>query len=247
MSEITYDGLAWPVRDEVTEAHRRQWDRLGKPGTWLSGAERIAIAAETRNATACALCQSRKEALSPYAIEGAHEHLGALPDDMVEQIHRIRTDPGRLTKAWYQGLIAAGISNERYVESIGVIADVVAIDTFCRGLGIAAWPLPQAQAGEPARVRPPAEPDIAWVPTLSPDHALGTEFEDLYAGRTTAAHIYQAMSLVPSEVTGFFDLVTAQYLPPAAMRDFDNEFRAINHAQIELVAGRVSAINQCVY
>jgi len=36
-------------------------------------------------------------------------------------------------------------------------------------------------------------------------------------------------------------------LPPQAMTDFDNEYRAINHAQIELVAGRVSAINQCVY
>jgi hypothetical protein len=55
------------------------------------------------------------------------------------------------------------------------------------------------------------------------------------------------MSLVPAEVKGFFDLVTAQYLAPEMMRDFGNEFRAINHAQIELVAGRVSAINQCVY
>lgn len=247
MSEINYDGLAWPVRDEVTQAQRRQWARLGLPGTWLSAAERIAIAAEARQAMGCALCRSRKEALSPYASDGEHDHLGALPDNMVEQIHRIRTDPGRLTKAWYQGLIAGGISNERYVETIGVIAEVVAIDTFCRGLGIAPWPLPQAQAGEPARVRPPAEPDIAWVPTLSPDHALGTEFEDLYAGRPTAAHIFQAMSLVPDEVTGFFDLVTAQYLPPAAMRDYDHEFRAISHAQIELLAGRVSAINGCVY
>ncbi|MBT3534065.1 MAG: hypothetical protein HN478_09305, partial [Rhodospirillaceae bacterium] len=69
----------------------------------------------------------------------------------------------------------------------------------------------------------------------------------LYAGRPTAAHIYQAMSLVPASVKGFFDLVVNQYLPPQAMTDFDNEYRAINHAQIELVAGRVSAINQCVY
>ena len=59
--------------------------------------------------------------------------------------------------------------------------------------------------------------------------------------------IYQAMSLVPAAVKGFFDLVVNQYLPPQAMRDFDNEYRAINHAQIELVAGRVSALNQCVY
>ena len=58
---------------------------------------------------------------------------------------------------------------------------------------------------------------------------------------------YQAMSLVPNSVKSFFDLVVNQYLPPQAMADFENEYRAINHAQIELVAGRVSALNQCVY
>ena len=31
------------------------------------------------------------------------------------------------------------------------------------------------------------------------------------------------------------------------MRDFGREYRAITHAQIELLAGRISAINQCVY
>ncbi|MCS5604776.1 MAG: hypothetical protein NZ936_04250, partial [Alphaproteobacteria bacterium] len=73
------------------------------------------------------------------------------------------------------------------------------------------------------------------------------EDEDLYEGRPTAAHIFQAMSLVPNSVKSFFDLVVNQYLPPQAMTDFDNEYRAISHAQIELVAGRVSALNQCVY
>ncbi len=31
------------------------------------------------------------------------------------------------------------------------------------------------------------------------------------------------------------------------MRDFATEYRAISHAQIELVAGRVSSLNGCVY
>jgi hypothetical protein len=143
MSEITYEALSWPVRNDIVQAHRRQWARLGKAGTWLTGEERIAIAAEARHALDCSLCQQRKDALSPYAIDGEHDHLGVLPHDMVEQVHRIRTDPGRLTKDWYKGLIAGGMNNERYVETIGVIADVVAIDTFCRGVGMAPWPLPQ--------------------------------------------------------------------------------------------------------
>ena len=75
MSEISYHGLPWPVRDEITAAQRQAWERLGRPGTWLTGAERIAMAAETRNAAHCALCRERKEALSPDAVEGSHDHL----------------------------------------------------------------------------------------------------------------------------------------------------------------------------
>jgi len=247
MSEISYDDLAWPVRDEVVAAQRRQWTRLGQPGTWLTGAERVAIAAETRVVGDCRLCAARKEALSPRAVDGTHDSAGDLPVETVEQVHAIVSDPGRLSRGWFDDLMAAGLSVERYVETVGVIADVTAIDTFCRGLGRPPWPLPAASTGTPSRRRPPAERDLAWVPTLGPEHALGTEWEWLYDGRPQAANIYQAMSLVPEEVKGFFDLVVTQYLPAQAMRDFDTEYRAITHAQIELIAGRVSALNQCVY
>ncbi len=248
MSEISYQDLPWPVRDNIAAAQGRAWDRLGEAGTWLTGVERIAIAAEARNAPACELCRARKQALSPHGVPGSHDHLGQLSPLEVEQIHRICTDPGRLGRSWYLGLRDGGMAEERYVETLGVIATTVAIDTFTKGLGMDPWPLPTPRPGAPSRRRPiAARQDLAWVATLPPADAVGTPDEDLYAGRPTAAHIYQAMSLVPAEVKGFFDLVTNQYLPPAAMTDFDNEYRAINHAQIELVAGRISALNQCVY
>jgi hypothetical protein len=56
-----------------------------------------------------------------------------------------------------------------------------------------------------------------------------------------------ALTLVPDEARSFFDLVAHQYLPGPAMRDFTHEYRAVSHAQIELIAGRVSALNQCTY
>jgi len=52
---------------------------------------------------------------------------------------------------------------------------------------------------------------------------------------------------VPDEVKSFFDLVSHQYQGPLQMRDFSREYRAITHAQIELLAARVSALNQCLY
>ena len=55
------------------------------------------------------------------------------------------------------------------------------------------------------------------------------------------------MSLVPAEVKSFFDLCEHHYLGPLEMRDFGREYRAISHAQIELLAARVSALNRCFY
>jgi len=69
----------------------------------------------------------------------------------------------------------------------------------------------------------------------------------MYPADRPPANIMKALSLVPGEVRSFFDLVTHQYLPGAAMRDFAHEYRAISHAQIELLAARVSALNRCLY
>ena len=62
MSEIDYASAPIKVRDDITEAHRRAWQRIAAPGTWWTGKDRVAIAAEVRNAVKCALCKERKAA-----------------------------------------------------------------------------------------------------------------------------------------------------------------------------------------
>ena len=42
-------------------------------------------------------------------------------------------------------------------------------------------------------------------------------------------------------------MVDAQYLPGAIMPDLSTRHRAITRAQMELIAGRVSAINERFY
>jgi hypothetical protein len=246
MSEF-YASAPIPIRDDLATAHDRAWVRIGRPGTWWDGAQRVAIAAETRNAPSCALCRRRKEALSPAAIEGTHDSLSALPEIVVEIVHRVRTDPGRLSERWFRGIIPAGLSEEQYVETVSIVAHVVAIDTMARGLGIDEPALPQPQPGTPSRNRPyGAQLGGAWVPWLEPADLSEAE-ADLYPSGRPAANIMKAMSLVPDEVRGFFDVVSYQYQPPLAMRDFSREYRAISHAQIELLAARVSVLNQCLY
>ena len=153
------------IREDLTAAHARAWERIARPGTWWDGASRVAIAAETRHAASCRLCRRRREALSPFAVEGTHDSLGQLGEILVELVHRVRSDPGRLSERWYHSIIAGGLSEEQYVEAVSVVGHVVAIDTMARGLGLAPRPLPSPQPGAPARYRPPgAKPGGAWAP-----------------------------------------------------------------------------------
>ncbi len=245
MAMLSYDGAPFAVRVELEAAHQRVWDRLERAGTWLDGPTRIWVAAETRHAPGCALCARRKAALSPYAVEGTHDGRGELPSNWIEMIHRIVADPGRLTHAWYRRMLASGIADAEYVEIVSVIAHVTAIDTFARGLGIQAQPLPLPLLGAPSRYRPAeARQNEAWAPNIAWDEH-GPNEADYFA--SPPANIRRALTLVPDEARSFFDLVGHQYLPGPAMRDFSREYRAITHAQIELLAGRISAINQCVY
>ena len=245
MSGFDYRHAPVPVREDIAAAHGRAWQRIARPGTWYSGETRVRIAAETRNAESCRLCAARKEALSPYGVEGEHDCLGGLPDPTVEAVHRIATDPGRLTRKWYEGLLGDGLAPEEYVETVGVVCTTISVDTFARAMGLDPLPLPEPVAGEPIRVRPAsAGQGAAWVPWIAPGDAADDEL-DLFSPEH--ANIHRSMSLVPAEARGFFDLVETQYLQRHQMRDFANEFRAITHAQIELIAGRISAINQCVY
>jgi hypothetical protein len=250
----SYTDATFKVRDDIAVAHQRAWDRIARAGAWLDGRTRVAIAAETRQAPHCALCARRKAAISPYAIDGEHDGLGVLPARMLEQIHRIATDPGRLTRTWFDSVIASGTADTEYVEIVGVAVTVISLDTFCRGIGMPPHPLPAPVAGEPHRRRPASahQRGEAWVPMIHPRDLEGDLATDEERTLATfwggiSANIRRALSLVPEEAYEWFRLVETQYLPGRAMRDFANEYRAITHAQIELIAGRVSVLNQCFY
>ena len=246
MTVPDYAAAPFPVRKDLADAHRRAWERLARPGRWWSGADRLAIAHEVRAAPACGFCHRAAEALSPFAVEGAHDTASRLPAPAVDAIHRIRNDASRLTENWYQGLLAQGLPEGQYVELVGVMATVLAVDEFCRAMDLPAFALPDAEPGEPSRIRPAgARHGLAWVPTLAPEDVTDDD-PDLYAG-LGAVNIHRALSLVPEEVIGFFDLDTAQYLPDAVLRDFGREYRDLTHAQIEFLAARISALNRCVY
>ena len=245
MAAVSYDRAPHCVRRDLADSHPRAWNHLASPGTWLDGATRVAIAAAAREARTCRLCRQRKLSVSPNSQIGQHDDTSALPAGWVDITHRIAIDPGRLTRGWFDRAVEAHIEDGAYVELVSIVAHVTAIDTFARGIGSDVWPLPTPQSGSPTRYRPSeARLHDAWVPTIA-WHERGSREEDFFHG--LPANIKMALTLVPDEARSFFDLVVHQYLPGPAMRDFAHEYRAITHAQIELIAGRVSALNQCTY
>jgi alkylhydroperoxidase family enzyme len=226
-------------------AQRRAWRRLAAPGEWWSGAERVAIAAEARSARSdCALCRERKQALSPGSVSGEHRASALLSAAAVDAAHRIASDPGRLTRAWLEKTLAAGLSDAQYVELIAVVTTVANLDALHRALGAPPEPLPEPETGEPARRRPPSAREGGWLPMLALD---STEGRALFGGRTRVPNVARALSLVPDAVLELRELSEQHYLPMDEVIDPRARGRFLSRPQMELVAGRVSALNECFY
>jgi hypothetical protein len=249
MNAIDYSGAPFPVRANFAETHNRFWDRLASPGAWLSGAQKIAIAREIRYSQDCTLCSERKMALSPYQVAGAHETVSSeLSDTMVEVVHRIVTDSARLTKKWFDGIMAEGLQPEEYVEILGIIVHTFAVDEFCRGLGLPLNELPQPKAGEPARYLPEnASYDAgAWVPMLPHFIEEGPE-ADIWNG--FGANVIRALSLAPDEVRSLMDLFNSHYITnDSIVGDWTIcPHGGLTRIEMEVVATRVSSHNDCFY
>jgi hypothetical protein len=243
--DLTYAGARHAIRPDIVAAQNEAWARLGRPGTWWKAAERLAIAAECRAARSCELCRQRKGALSPYGLPGRHAAVGPLSAAYVDAVHRLMTDPGRLTDRWLDSLRAEGLEDERYVELVGIVLTMAVVDAFHRALGLAEPELPRPEPGEPTRQRPAAaRRTVAWVPLVSPEDGLA----DVYDGNPHIPLVRQALSLVPDEVRNLDRLEQAHYLPFEAVRvPGSTGGRQLTRPQVELLASRVSFLNDCFY
>jgi hypothetical protein len=169
-----------------------------------------------------------------------------LPAAAIEVIHRVRTDPARLSKNWFEEILGSGLEVTHYVELVGVVTLVAGVDYFARSIGMDPFPLPEAKAGEPShRLPPSAKTGLAWVPTIAPEDAEGPE-TDMYGGDAFVPNIIRALSLVPDQVRALRTASHAHYVPMGKLTD-PAYGRDLNRIQMELVAARVSALNECFY
>lgn len=201
------------IRPELQAALDRAWSRLARPGNWFDGAGRVALAEAARAAAAGDETAVAAE-VSSVALDVAAT---------------VATAPASIDEAWV-GRVTDELGEPPYLEIVGVVSRLAAVDTFHRLLGRTPPPLPRPEPGTPARHAPPEglRRNHTWVAMSmpSPPFVLGA---------------------VPAEAEAQNDLSDELYMPAAEMPDPAWRRRTLHRTQMEVVATTVSHENECFY
>ena len=225
MAAFPYAELGFPVRDSVREAHRAAWRAIASAGSWWTGARRVAIAEQARAALA--------QRAEPPWLRKLPQAGAGLSDAAVEAARKIAADAPEIDRAWAKRAIAA-LGDAAYVELACVVVCISAIDTFADALGVPYEPLPEPQPGEPDGARNEAVADVgAYVPLQEP---------------WQGPNVGRALSLVPGANATFFGLVMPMYSGAPGQNFLELVWKGpLSRPQTELLAARVSAVNECFY
>ena len=151
------------VEELIDSAFAAATSSLVGPGDWLTGTQRKAAALEARDACSNELDQQRRDSISPSAVPGGHGATGELPAEAVEVLHRIASDPGRLTRVWADQAMQV-LGEETYTELVGIAACTAVIDMFAWATADTDAELADVVAGEPTNERPDGVGEVgAWV------------------------------------------------------------------------------------
>ena len=149
----------------------------------------------------------------------------------MEVVHRIASDPGRLTRAWADEMMVA-LGEETYTELVGITACTATLDMFAWATSDRDIDLAEASEGSPAEERPDTVGEVgAWV-AQTVDGAM--------------ANVSRSLSLVPVTNAAWIGLVQAMYSRGPGFLDLEWQ-RALSRPQVELVAARTTAELECFY
>jgi len=217
-------GLA--VRDEIADTHRASWEHIARAGSHWTGSERVEIARQARAARA-----ARND--PPWTRTELPHAEGRLPEPAVDAARTIAADARRIDRAWAEKTVAS-LGDAAYVELGSVVVTVTAIDAFGEALGCGHERLP-----EPTDDRAPDGARFAEVADIGGYVPMG----DPWPG----PNVSRALSLVPDANALFMNNVGAMYGGPGGSF-YDLEWTGpLSRPQAELLAARVSALNECFY
>lgn len=154
----------------------------------------------------------------------------SLPASANDAIAVLAFAPAVTTQEWVDGIVAS-IGLERYIELVGIVSRVVAVDTVTRLLGCVLEPLPSPTTGSPSRS--PSPPSVkkrsTWVAMASPPVPPNV------------------LAAVPAAQQTMIEVTEALYMTGPEMADPDITISGLHRTQIEVVATTTSLANECFY
>ncbi len=228
MAEFAADTFPRPVDPSILSAFEAVWDGLAVAGRWWTATERVAIVAATRRSLSLPLGEAAP------GLAGLSDAVGSdgLSPLTHEVVRRLAVDAGRITRDWASAAIER-MGQGHYVETVALVVQTVPIDLLCDLLGRPRQDLPVPGTGEPSRVVPDG---------LGQEGAFVPWAVDGWFGPNVA----RALSFVPEDNSRRMAVVTSMY----SGRHFEEmvwRHRALSRPQVELVAARTSAVNECFY
>ncbi|MDW3216999.1 MAG: hypothetical protein R8F63_00190 [Acidimicrobiales bacterium] len=211
----------------VDAAVEEAWSGLARAGAWWTGAQRVAIAAATRAAAPRPLWEKAPD-LAALSREAAGAALSPFVAGLVE---RIAVEPSSLTRDDVR-VITAELGDAAYAELASVVCQVVAVDQLAAALGADVRPLPEPVAGDPSRLRPEGMADVGGHIDMTAD-AVGP-------------NVARSLSLAGDDHIRWRNLVFAMYSGDR-FADMVWTTGALSRPQVELLAARTSALNECFY
>mgnify|MGYP001813760734 CR=1 FL=1 len=207
------------VAEAMQSAHRD----LCESGTWWDAEQVAAIA---RRAAAVVAQRSR-----PPWMRVLDANVAPLGPEVVAAVDMVATNAGSIDRRWAHEQVAR-FGDGAYVELVGITAVGVMLQVYAEIVGDARPRYePVDEPGHPTGERPAGVGDIgAHVEMLDP---------------FPMANVARALSLVPSANRTFLALVHAMYSEPGFSElVWDTP---LIRPQVELVAARVAAMNECFY
>lgn len=162
----------------------------------------------------------------------------------MEVIHRLTLDHTRLSRSWFDGVMA-WLHDGVYVEMAAIVATVTVLDTFA---GVVGRPeaLGTSRSGMPDLVRPSGlTRRHNWVETVDPT-AAGGLVADLY-GTEGVATVVEALTLAPRAAAAFWAVAGPAYLKPGGADPGHVTDGSLSLTQVEFLASRLSSLNECFY
>ena len=213
-------GLKIP--DYIVDSHRKTWSQIAFAGEFWSDIDRVEIAKQARSARA-----QRNEL--PFNRVHNESHLSR---QVLSATHKIAADAGKIDRGWAVecvGSMGAG----HYVELVAIVASVAAIDAFYEAIGAKNPPLPLPAGGTCSEKTETSVSDIGgYIPMVDP---------------WSGPNVSRALSLVPAANRLFMTNVSSMYRGSAGGFEDMVWQGPLSRPQAELLAARVSSINECFY